>query len=88
MSLTESGNAQTEPIKAGRWPLKRDSRGQGCENVARGREAQDGGIRFNMCGWQMDLHALDRGRWTLSVLNFDFDDPSLKGKTQGRIGVF
>lgn len=35
-----------------------------------------------MCGWQMDLYALHRGRRTLSVMNFDFDGPSLKGRSE------
>ena len=37
-----------------------------------GGQALDEGITFIVCGLQMKLHGLERVRWTLLVLHFDF----------------
>ena len=65
--------------------MKRDSQGGGYENAAGGRKDLDEGMRFVMYGSQMNLHALERARWTLLDLDFDFGSPGLKGKKEKRI---
>ena len=74
MSFIGSRKTQIEPVRARGKPVKRDSQGGGYENAAEGRKDIDEGMRFVVYGSQMNLHALERARWTLLDLDFDFQE--------------